>query len=159
LFEFPEGVYIDAATSEHADLVGAKVLKIGDRPIEEALELARGITSRDNEQNVKMVAPHILESQVLLNGLGVYKGEGPVPLVIEDAGGKERTVELTFVKNQVPAKEIARGVPGCDKQVPKYLGTRDKMYWFESRPDEQLVYCQINGIGNDSEPFAKFCDR
>lgn len=160
LFQFPEGVYIEAAVGEHADLVGAKILKIGDRTIDEALELARGITSRDNEMNVKSIAPHLLESKALLAGLGIYKGEGPVPLVIEDASGKERTVELSFVKNQISAKDIARGVPGCDKPVPKYWESRAKMYWFESRPDEGLVYCQINGIGNDtSEPFAKFCDR
>ncbi|MEX2115119.1 MAG: tetratricopeptide repeat protein [Pirellulales bacterium] len=159
-FEFPEGVYIDAAITEHADLVGAKVLKIGNRSIDESLELARGITSRDNEQNVKMIAPHLLESKTLLSGLGIHQGDGPVPLVIEDAAGKQRNVELSFVKGQVPTKNIARSVPGCDKPLPKYWEARHKMYWFESRPDEGLVYCQINGIGNDSaEPFAKFCGR
>jgi tetratricopeptide (TPR) repeat protein len=159
-FQFPEGVYIDGATAEHADLVGAKLLKIGNRSIDEALEMARDITSRDNEQNVKSIAPRVLESKPLLAGLGIHKGDGPVPLVIEEAAGKERNVELSFVTNQVSAKNIARSVPSCGQPLPKYLESRDKMYWFESRPDEGLVYCQINGIGNDtSEPFAKFCGR
>jgi hypothetical protein len=34
------------------------------------------------------------------------------------------------------------------------------MYWFEPVTDERMIYCQINGIGDDSEnPFRNFCKR
>ncbi len=40
-FLFPDGLYVEAAAPRHADLVGAKVLKIGNRSADEALELAQ----------------------------------------------------------------------------------------------------------------------
>ncbi len=159
-FQFPEGLVIESAAPEHADLVGAKVLRIGKHSAGEALALARDITSRDNEQNIKTVAPRLLQAQVLLSGLGIHQGNDPLPLEIEDASGAKRSVELPFLTKPVPNKDYVFQVPGCDRPVPRYQQAREKIYWFETLPDERLVYCQINGIGNDaSESFEKFCGR
>ena len=157
---FPEGLFIDAALAEHADLVGAKVLRIGNCSADEALALSEDITSRDNEMNLRAVSPRLLESPRLLRGLGIHDGDGPVPLEIEDAVGKTRRVELPIVNKRLGAKDYVYEVPGCDKRLPWCMRRRGKLYWFETLPDERLIYCQIDGIGNDPrEPFDKFCKR
>ncbi len=159
-FLFDDGIYIEAASQQHADLVGAKVLRIGSRTAQDALELARSTTSFDNEQNIKTAAPRLLESKVILSGLGIHTGDGPLPLEVKDASGARRQVELPFGEGERLEKDFVRAVSGCELPVPHYQQARDKIYWFEALPDEGLVYCQINGIGNDArEPFEKFCRR
>ena len=160
LFQFPEGLYIDSALPQHADLVGARVLRIGDRSADEALQLAADITSRDNPQNIQLVAPLLLTSRSLLQGMGIVAGDGPVPLEIEDALGKTRRVELPLIDKSPDENEWLWKVPGCESPLPLCLKAREKIYWFETLPEKRLVFCQINGIGNDSrENFEKFCQR
>lgn len=159
-YHFPEGLYIDAALEAHADLVGARVLKIGDVAAGDAYERARDITSHDNEMNIRAVAPRLLESVALLSGMGIWSGEGPVPLEVEDAAGKQRTVEISIVERGIPDHEFIYDVPGCDTPQPLCLQHRDKPYWFETLPEERLVFFQFNSVGNaPDESFADFCGR
>ncbi|MGD9721820.1 MAG: tetratricopeptide repeat protein [Pirellulales bacterium] len=160
LQQYPEGLYVEAAQREHADLIGAKVLRIGDRSADEALELARSITSYDNEMNVRSIAPWLLGSLTLLRGLGICSGDGPVPVEIEDAKGEKRRVELPIVNKPNHDANLVYAVPGCETPLPICMRSRGKIYWFETMPAERLVFCQFNGIGNDGrEPLDKFCQR
>jgi C-terminal processing protease CtpA/Prc len=160
LIQLPQGLFVEGAAEEHADLVGAKVLRIGGCTADEALRRAEGITSRDNEMNVRDVSARLLASVRLLRGLGVHSGDGPVTLEIEDAAGKTREVKLPVLDKPISYQSFVRGVPGCEAPLPLCLRNREKMYWYETLPDERLVFCQINGIGNDTrEPFATFCKR
>ncbi|HTM53196.1 MAG TPA: hypothetical protein VL175_04175 [Pirellulales bacterium] len=159
-FEFPEGIYVIAALEPHGDLVGAKVLKIGDRSIDECMKLAREITSRDNPMNVLSTAPWLLSSLRVLKGLGILKDESVVPLEIEDASGQSRRVEVpteAVAPNPKDNKWI-NTVAGQDAPMPLHLRHRDKTYWFERLPEERLVYCQMNGIGtNNQKTMMDFC--
>ncbi len=43
---------------------------------------------------------------------------------------------------------------------PLHLRNRELPYWFEYRPDANLVYFQYNGVlDHPAEKFAAFCDR
>ena len=80
---------------EHADLVGAKMLKIGDVPVEEALRTGRGHhLARQRDERALGRAARCSRRCRCLRGLGIVSGDGPVPLEIEDAAGKTRHVEL-----------------------------------------------------------------
>ncbi len=159
-FQFPEGIYITAALTPHADLVGAKVLKFGDRPALEAVKLAEDITPRDNPMNVISVAPRLLAAPPILRGLGVVSGEGPVSLEIEDTTGKTRRVELIPADVERAEKSWIYQVAGCDKPLPLTDRSRDKTYWFELLSDQRAIYCQINGIGTDpNTPMPDFCRK
>ena len=160
LTQLPEGLFVEAAAPEHADLVGAKILRIGDCSAEEALQRAEDITSRDNEMNVRSVAPWLVMSLPLLRGMGIVSDEGPVKLEIEDAAGKPQHVELTPLGKRTEDKNLVRQIPGCEQPLPLCLRSRAKIYWFDVLAEQKAVYCQINGIGNDAnEPFDKFCKR
>jgi hypothetical protein len=160
MFCYPEGLYVERALPPHAELVGAKVLRIGSQSAEEALRLAEDISSRDNEMTVRWFAGRLLASGPILRGLGIHAGDGPVPLLIEDAEGTRRTVELPLRDRRPAESDWVDKVPGCDKPLPLCLARRAQIYWFETLPDERLVFCQYNGVGNDArEPFDKFCKR
>jgi tetratricopeptide (TPR) repeat protein len=160
LFEYPEGLYVTAALPAQADLVGAKILKIGNRTADEALALTREISSRDNPMTVLSFAPRLLCSSRILRGLGIVEGEGPVPLEVEDASGMTRRVELRPQDIDRAERSWVRAVPGRQEPLPLALRHPDKTYWQEFLPDERLVYCQLNGIGTDTQlPLSEFCKK
>ncbi len=160
LYLFPEGLYITAADPDHRELVGAKVVKIGGQPAEQAVAAAEDITPRDNAMTVKAFAPHALGSTTLLRGLGFASAGKPVSLDLEDASGQQRHVELEPVDNSSDHKKWVRAVAGQDKPVPRSLTALDKVYWFESLPEQKAIYFQFNGVGNGgSESLRDFCKR
>ena len=160
MFRYPEGLFITAALAPHGDLIGARVVKIGDRSADEAIRLAEDISSRDNPMTLLSFTPMLLGSTRILRGLGITSIDGPVPLEIEDVWGKTRRVELTAVESRPREHAWIRKVAGRDDPLPLYERQRTKMYWFEALSDQRMIYCQINGIGDDpSRPFRGFCTK
>ncbi len=158
LFVFPEGLYITAAQPPYTELVGAKVLRIGNRSAQEALAAAGEIASRDNPMTVVSFAPMLLVWPHLLRGLGIASNGGPVPLEIEDAEGNQRRVELSEVDKPAPPAEWSRQVPGCDRPLPLSARARAKTYFWELLPEQRALYCQLNGVGTDEgRTLADFC--
>lgn len=49
LYQFSDGVFIEGTVKGHEKALGAKVLKIGDTPIEKAIELVYPTVSAENE--------------------------------------------------------------------------------------------------------------
>jgi len=159
-FLFAEGLYIDAVLPPHNDLVGAKVLKIGDRSAEEALALAEEIVSRDNAMTVRSFAPSVLASPAILQGLGIVSGEGPVSLEIEDELGKTRRVEIPLREVDRVERSWINQVPGRSDPMPLTHRHRDKTYWFELLSDQRVIFCQLNGIGTDNNvTLTDFCRK
>lgn len=157
-FAFPEGIHITSALPPQADLVGAKVLRIGQRSIEEAAGVAEDIASRDNEQTIKLFAPRLLTSPALLRGLGIVNARGPVELEVVDALGVRRKVELPIAEDVSEQTVWVRAVPGCSAALPLSLASLDKTYSMQRLAEQKLLYCQLNGIGTDHhKSLSAFC--
>src|SRR5688572_20409694 len=59
LYLFRDGLYVRAAHRIHADLAGARVVRIGDASVDQAFERVAPFVGRDNEMGVKFFAPHL----------------------------------------------------------------------------------------------------
>src|SRR6266498_4726041 len=57
LYLYSDGLFVQAAGTDHAQAVGARVVAIGDIEVAQAYARARQLISRDNEVWVKHVAP------------------------------------------------------------------------------------------------------
>src|SRR5687768_16745954 len=71
LYLFRDGLYVRAAHRIHADLAGARVLRIGDASPDEAYRRVRPYIGRDNEMGVKFFAPHLLAIPEVLHAAGL----------------------------------------------------------------------------------------
>ena len=158
-FEFPEGLYIVAATAEHADLVGAKVLKIGNLPIDNALATAATLVARENPMMPRWLAPAMLRSATVWRGCGWAEAEEPCSIQIEDTAGETRSVALRAIEKRLSRGTFSRQVPGGDEPLPRYLRHVDKTMWHELLPDGKTMYCQLNGIGHARVSFKTYFDR
>ena len=155
---FSDGLYIIAAAPEHADLVGAKVVRIGRMDVDEALKAAAAANASDNEMGTKNYAPLLIKVPEILAGLKIIDEKTKLNLVVE-SGGRSKTVEMrpTASANTLmqPAKDWVD--LGGKSPLPLYRKNPGDLYWYEYLKDKRLVYIQHNEIGNkDGEPVSDF---
>jgi hypothetical protein len=91
---FEDGLYVTAAASDHRDLVGTRVRRIGGVSAEEALERVASIASGDNRYTRLDRVPLFLMLPGVLHALGITSDPERIALEVEGPGGATRTVTV-----------------------------------------------------------------
>lgn len=166
---FAEGLFIVAASGKHLDLLGAEVLAIGGHELAALTAAIEPLVCRDNEIWLKHSVPHRLRETRVLHALGLIPQDDRATLLIRDADGHERSVELVSDARYTRAN-LQRHffTPGewvslpetLSAPVPHYLKHMELAYWFESLPESRTIYAQINRVrDHPSEPLLSFTER
>ncbi len=171
LYIFKDGIFVRSAAAEHAGLVGARVIRIGEVSAERAVALVGDLVGRDNEMDIKFFAPYLLVKPEILHALKIIKDLESVPLIVEKEGkrhsasikpgGSTEVKELDHFDmswlnepGSVDMRDKARVSP------PLWLKDITNKFWFEFLPDSRIVYAQINEVGNKKEEsLAAFSKR
>lgn len=168
LYHFNDGVYIEGSHKDHKDALGAKVIKIGDTPIEKALERIHPVVPVENEQYFKaygirfLLAPEVLHAQGIIPELSKT-----VSLTLEkddktftydfpiiDRKDKPRVFNFTLpTDNWVTARDTSK--------TPNYLKhLDDKYYYFEFLEDGKTLYVRQSSVfDHESESLKDFYKR
>ena len=93
LWWFDDGLYIVSADPSHAQLVGAKVVRIGARTAEEA-QAGVAVFVPGNDAHRRVEAPRLLRNPLALQRAGVVSDSRAVQLTVIDRGGATRRVSL-----------------------------------------------------------------
>jgi tetratricopeptide (TPR) repeat protein len=166
-YQFEEGLYIIAADPRYKDLLGAQVLRFGERTVEQVVAALEPLIYRDNEVWVKQKAPYLMRHLPLLHGLGLISSPEKATLSLRDANGQTRPVEIGADQSQPNIWNVFPNPSGwvnlpqtMGSPLPLYLKNMAAPYWFEHAPERKLVYFQFNVVRNDQqEPLAQFCAR
>jgi len=168
LYLFKDGLFVRTADRAHADLVGARVVKIGDASPDDAMNRIAPLIGHDNEMGVSFFAPSLLAIPEILNAVGLSQAEDSAIFTVEK-NGRQRTVELTA---SGPVEKM-----GDDTDVswlakdgwadmrdgsanPRWLRDPNNIYWYETLPASKTVYAQINQVQNKKdESLADFAKR
>jgi tetratricopeptide (TPR) repeat protein len=169
LYLFKDGLYVRAAARESADLVGARVVKIGRTTAEKACDAVREIIGRDNEMDARFFAPFLLTMPEVLHALGLIEDMESAPFLVESRGQRR----VANLKPAGPAEMMAPDTDaswlsgpnrvdardGAKRPVPLWLRDPQNKFWFEYLADARAVYVQYNQVGNKEdetiEAFAK----
>jgi tetratricopeptide (TPR) repeat protein len=168
LFLFQEGLFVTAAAPAIAGLLGAQVLRVGERTVEEALAAVDTIIHRDNEneQWPRHLLPRLLRIVPLLHALGVAPSPDQVALTLRDLDGETR--EIVLEPERASPREYYSHHPEdwiffpdtLSSPLPLYLRNLRVFYWFTYLREERMVYFQFNSVLNDAaEPLADFTER
>ncbi len=167
-YVFSDGIYIRSGKEKYRDAIGGKILKIGDTPIEAAMEAVRPVIPWENEQFFLSAVPSYLTCPEILHAQKVIEKLGPVQLTYEK-DGKVRTIELQ--------PEPAGFVPGhrgfaskgsgwievnhdAANPLPLYLKNLDPNYGYEYLPKHKLLYVRHSSVRNeDGESIAAFFQK
>lgn len=170
LYFFKDGLFVRAAKKEHAALVGARVVKIGDLSVDQAYSKVRDLIGRDNEMDALFFAPHLLVMPEILQALGMSSDMESTRLTIEK-NGKQQTVEL---RQFGPAEMMAGDTDMTWTAKDGWIDMRDEAisptslwlkdpsnkFWFGMLPDKKTLYLQLNQVNNkDDETLAEFSKR
>jgi len=168
LYLFSDGLWIRAADSAHAELVGSRIVRIGRASVVQAVAAVGPLVGRDNDMGLEFAAPFLLVMPEVLQGLGLIDDMQRVPLVLERYG-QQRTVVLepsgpaplmardTDRSWEVPDRWTdARGEP---ERWPLWLRQPGNKFWFEYLPAQRALYVQFNEVNDKpDETVARFAD-
>ena len=162
IYLFKEGFFVQSASSDYANIVGGKVIKIGNTPIEKAFEMISPYIPKDNEMGAKNFAPYYLISPEVLQAIGIVKANEKAEFTIENAG---KTITLqpnttisynemfdhNFRKNWVDARKDSTN------PTPLWIRNDGERFWFEYDKNTKVFYVQINQVLNrDDKTLAQF---
>ncbi len=168
LYLFKDGLFVRAAERSHAELLGARVIKVGDLSVEEAFARAREIVGRDNEMGVRFFAPLLLAMPEVLHALGLSESPDAARFTFEQ-GGRQRTLTLRPYgpADLLPPDTDLSWLPkegwvDMRDGAPPVLWLKDpkNKFWFERLPDSKVVYAQLNEVNDKpEESLADFAKR
>lgn len=152
---FADGLFVRAASAEHRDLVGARVVRLGNVPGDVALDSVAGVIAHENEFWVRAQAPHYLAVPEILQALGLTPNPNGVELVLEQEG-QQRVVRLSAT-SPVPSTEhaaiaalpvgwsdMAEGAP----ERPPWQRRPGDLYWLEFLPASRTLYICYRAVAN-----------
>jgi hypothetical protein len=170
LYFFKDGLFVIAADAEHASILGARVVKIGNATAEQAYDAVKGLVFHDqnNEFGIKASAPFVLTTPEVLSAIGIVDDMDKAQYVLEK-NGKQMMVELKptsrgsefhstwdFIKPKgwLDARDAASA------PAPLWLKNVNDLFWYEYLPDSKTVYMQFNGVADKpDEMFSDFTKR
>lgn len=154
-FAYEEGLFVRRIDREHADVVGARVVRIGTVDVTEAVHRVQRVVHRDNAMQLRGTLPSRLAIPEVLHAVGVTPDPDRVGLELELADHRRLSLVL---------EPVAEGssVDWVDIADPPPLPERHAghKFWFEYLESANAVFCQIDEIGDEEhENFAAFSRR
>jgi hypothetical protein len=186
---FTDGLYVIAADSEHQDLLGEQVLRLGNTTPAIAAQQAADLFGNDNAFGERERIQY-LASGTALHALGITPSADSLTLDIRAPDGAQRTVTVRAVRAPFTEAELFNGSyddwmergemfgpPGVpmlsayrhlaaghffegDTTVPLHLRNRNP-YWYTYIPETRTLYMQYNSVkrGYQGESFRAFYTR
>jgi hypothetical protein len=149
LYAFDDGLFVRRADSAYADLVGARVLRIGRVSADSALAAAGTILSHENEQWVRAWGPFNLMIPELLDGLGLAEDVERLPLVVE-RDGRRSTVVVTpagrFQRHMPDPVDMSRWISMRQGAAPLWEQHRDEIFWWTWLADSRTLYVSMRAV-------------
>ena len=144
--------FVTAASREYLFLNGGRVLRVGDAPVEEAIERMRPIISHENEWWFRSLAPQYLRNLGILRGLKLAPLSGPARFTVRVASGEVREVELT--SSTAPLIRPVQQTTGYSQVT---LRRMDELYWAEYWPESLTLYIAYRQCQEmPGKPIAEF---
>ena len=165
---FGDDLYVRAAHLSHRSLAGAKVLRIGDRGVDDVYASVTKLIGADNVHGPRYWAPYLLAMPEVLHALRITRSVDEVPLTLETSHGPDLVVMHPFGPVEPMSGDIATIFNRRDGWVDvRDLSGRPEPAWLRGSGDAfhfehfgDLLYVQVNQVGDKSEEtLAHFAGR
>lgn len=136
---FSDGLFVTGAPETRSRAVGAKVLAIAGKPVEEVYEAIRPWVSHDAESWYRYSSQAALAIHDMLVAANVVPDGAPLVLDLEAAAGQQFREEIPLA-----AAVVAEGPVFSRPALPLYRRLANQDYWFDWLPAERTLYIQYN---------------
>jgi Tetratricopeptide repeat len=167
LYAFEDGIGVRSADSAHADLLGARVVRIGRVSAEAALDSVETVLSHENPWFARRYGADLLGVAEILGALGLVPDMDRAEFELERDG---RRWTATLSPEPFEPHGHGGGVPGPPSDwmdasprgdsLPLWLQQPGRPYWFTWLEDSRTVYICYRAVVNmDHDPNAAFFHR
>lgn len=165
LYQYSDGVFVQASEPKYADLLGAEVLGIGGVPIDEVLARFRTVASSSNEWTFRSQLGFLLKGEIV-QALGLSDSPSHATLRLKTAAGS-KDVRLDVIRRPFSAG-YSFGPPAATNWIdaraagdtPLYLQHQTEKFWYVYLPTTRMLYVQCNAVLNsDDESLQSFFAR
>jgi tetratricopeptide (TPR) repeat protein len=148
-YAFPEGVFVIDAGAEHKGLVGARVVAIGDLPIEEAWRRLSDSKSVDGDMEYVWSVSSLAEAGIL-KGMGAVKSQDSVILTVDRDRHSQQVPIATSATppSDEQSERIDRLLAPKGVTAPLFLSNLKQKFWHRSLAEQQALYVQINNLSD-----------
>jgi hypothetical protein len=146
LYSFADGWFVVGADAGHEDLLGARVLAVGEHPLADVCRLLAPFLSHDNEWSLRARTALALTLPSLLRGAGIVNGDAiPLKLQLRDGSTQERRLLGTGRADLRPwGGRFARSQPPAGGA--RWLEGRERAFRAEVLESERALYVQYNAV-------------
>lgn len=153
-----DGLHVRAIASEHADVAGARLIAVGDTPIDEVYAILRPLVSRDNEMGVLAGVPPLLAIPEVMHACGLAADPDKVTFTLQRRDGTATSVALSAVPSMPGGLVDARDATTAP--TPHWLQRSAEENWFGRVDGTDALYVAYNRVrDSDGEPLSVFFDR
>jgi hypothetical protein len=158
---FADGFFVIATSPAHEPLVGAEVIRIGGRPVEQVWSALADLSSGDNEFSKLSGVPQFLMMPEIVTTLGLTGAAG-LELEVRVSGATRRVTVppipgnrdfLHQVRDRV-AGDSTIGLPAVGVGPPDLpFRWPDDPYWFRHERETGVLYARINQVLDSDRPI------
>lgn len=152
---FADGFFVVAATEAHRAALGARLVRVGETPVEEAAaRIAPLVPTEGNDSWLKLHVADLLSNAAVLRGLRILPAEEEGRFSFERGGERFEVATPPLAAEERPAWVAAPEAP-----VPEYRRRRSEKYWFEEWKASGTLYFQYNSCSEEEgQPIGPFLE-
>lgn len=160
---FNDGLYIKSIHADYKEAVGGKVLKIGNKTAEQALQLIRPVIAFENEQGFKNMVQYYLNSAEILQAVGISERADKIPVTYQK-DGRENTITLSATEPVQGPRHGPISIPADWVDAYDQLGKPGSVLWlrgterlryFEYLPESRTVYVRHDAVQDEPDQTIK----
>jgi hypothetical protein len=137
---FSDGLYVVGATQQTASALGARIVAIGETPIEDAVEAVGAVVPHENDAWLRAQSPQWLTKAEVLAALRLAPDTEHASFILEDKNGQRR-LDLSPMPLGTP---LTLSVPDPSVPTPAYRRNLNLNYWLEYEPVSRTLLFEYN---------------
>ncbi len=157
MYYFADGLYIYAAHESHKNLIGDRVLAIGNQSTAAVFESLKTIMAHDNHYEILHTGPAFVTSPDILSYLGVIPNNSQIVYQLESNDGVSKEVTVQPLSRQDFLAGDWTDYASLNNTPPTLINKNiGKSYWYEYLADQHAVYFYLGQLNDQQgEPSIK----
>jgi uncharacterized protein (TIGR03437 family) len=148
-----DGIFVTAAAPAYAQALGARLVQVGDFPIDQVIQKLGTVIPHGNDAWLHYEAQQYLTGQQVLQGLDLLPASATSALTFQTLTGNQFTLQV----GTAFAGALQNAVDPLAGPLPDFLQQTGLNYWYSYSAQNRMVYFKYNKCANDpNNPFAAF---